>query len=292
VGHPETTKTTEVPTRYLDRPGGRIAYDVAGDGPLVIATPGMGDLRSVYRFLAPALVDAGYRVATADLRGHGESDSTFTEYGDVPTATDMLALIKELGGSPAVLIGNSMSAGSAAWAAAESPELVEGIVLMGPFVRDPDVNRLMGMVLRVALSRPWGPRLWRSQYKRLYTGRHPEDLDAHVAQMAESLNQAGHWSAFTRTARTSHAAVEARLDEVTARTLVVMGERDPDFKDTRAEADFIADRLGGSVVMVPESGHYPQAEYPEVVTPAVLEFLAKGKGTDAAAASTSKPSDA
>jgi pimeloyl-ACP methyl ester carboxylesterase len=233
----------------------------------------MGDVRSVYRFMAPALAAAGYRVATADLRGHGDSDSTFAAYGGVPTGQDMLALIEELEGGPAVLIGNSMSAGSAAWAAAESPEQVAAIVLIGPFVRDHEVGRISALTMRLGLRRPWGPRMWRSWYTRLYTGRQPEDLEAHVARLAESLAKPGHWDAFVKTTRTSHRPVEARLGDVRARTLVVMGERDPDFKDTQAEAEFIADRLGGSVVMVPEAGHYPQAEDPEVVTPAVLRFL-------------------
>ena len=75
-------------TSYLSRPEGRIAYDVAGDGPLVVLVPGMGDLRATYRFLAPALREAGYRVACTDLRGHGDSDATFTSYGDAETAGD------------------------------------------------------------------------------------------------------------------------------------------------------------------------------------------------------------
>src|SRR5512140_2172703 len=79
-------------TRFLDRPGGRIAYDLAGAGPLIVCTPGMGDLRSSYRFLAPALVAAGYRVATMDLRGHGDSDPTFAECDDVAAGTDVVAL--------------------------------------------------------------------------------------------------------------------------------------------------------------------------------------------------------
>jgi predicted dienelactone hydrolase len=51
-----------VNTSYLARPDGRIGYDVAGSGPLVVLVPGMGDLRAGYRFLAPALRAAGYRV--------------------------------------------------------------------------------------------------------------------------------------------------------------------------------------------------------------------------------------
>ncbi|MCG6958125.1 MAG: alpha/beta hydrolase, partial [Gemmatimonadetes bacterium] len=85
-------------TRYLSRPGGRIAYDVRGDGPLVACVPGMGELRSSYRFLTPALTAAGYRVATMDLRGHGDSDVTFDAYDDVAAGSDVLALIGELGG--------------------------------------------------------------------------------------------------------------------------------------------------------------------------------------------------
>src|SRR5580704_7298801 len=69
-------------TSYLSRPGGHIGYDVAGTGPLVVLVPGMGDLRASYRFLAPALREAGYRVACTDLRGHGDSDTTFASYGD------------------------------------------------------------------------------------------------------------------------------------------------------------------------------------------------------------------
>src|SRR3984957_8261950 len=120
---------------FLDRPEGRIGYDIGGDGPLVVLVPGMGDLRSAYRFLAPALCQAGYRVASTDLRGHGDSDTTFGSYGDVETAGDVIALIEELGG-PAVIIGNSMGAGCAVLVAAERPDLVQGMVLVGPFVRD------------------------------------------------------------------------------------------------------------------------------------------------------------
>src|SRR3569833_626160 len=70
----------EVPmTQYLTVDGGTLAYDVTGDsGPLVVLAPGLGDSRQAYRFVAPELAAAGYRVATIDLRGmavlHPRSD--------------------------------------------------------------------------------------------------------------------------------------------------------------------------------------------------------------------------
>ena len=61
-------------TQFLKLPDGQIAYDdTGGTGPLVICVPGLGDMRQQYRFLAPRLVAAGFRVVTMDLPGHGES---------------------------------------------------------------------------------------------------------------------------------------------------------------------------------------------------------------------------
>jgi pimeloyl-ACP methyl ester carboxylesterase len=58
-------------TEFLDINGGRIAYDVTGEGPLIVLSHGIGDRRQVFRFLAPELTRAGFRVAAADMRGHG-----------------------------------------------------------------------------------------------------------------------------------------------------------------------------------------------------------------------------
>ena len=148
-------------TEYVRRPDGRVAYDVVGEGPLVVLVPGMGDLRAAFRFVAPALGDAGYRVASTDLRGHGESDTTFSSYGDVETAGDVLALIDELGG-PAILVGNSVGAGAAALAAAEQPDRVRGLVLLGPFVRNGKTSALQRLMLRVAMARPWAALAWKA----------------------------------------------------------------------------------------------------------------------------------
>ncbi len=268
-----TVQTTE----FLARPEGRIAYDVAGQGPCVILVPGMGDLRATYRFLAPALRDAGYRVAVTDLRGHGESDTTFSSYGDAETAADILALVEALGG-PAVIVGNSMGAGAAAYAAAERPDLVSGLVLIGPFVRD-TTSTMQRLLVRVAMARPWAGVVWKSYLPKLYAGQPAVDQDEYLDAVAASIRKPGHTAAFARLiAQLDHGVVEARLDAVRAPSLVVMGERDPDFPDPAAEAEWISGRIGAQVAMIPDAGHYPQSQRPDVVAPAVLGFLGQVTG--------------
>jgi pimeloyl-ACP methyl ester carboxylesterase len=63
------------------------------------------------------------------------------------------------------------------------------------------------------------------------------------------------------------------LASVTAPSLVVMGEADPDWKNPRAEAEWIVQQLGSQVAMVPGAGHAPMLEAPAVVTPRILDFL-------------------
>lgn len=269
----ETDPTTSVlTTSYLARPDGRIAYDIAGTGPLVVLAPGMGDLRSTYRFLAPVLRNSGYRVACTDLRGHGDSDATFSSYGDVETAGDVTALIEELGG-PAVVVGNSMSAAVGVLVAADRPELVSGFVLVGPFVRNGKINPIARALMRVAMVRLWAAASWKSYLPKLYAGRRPSDFDEYRDKIVANLHRPGYAQAFSLTTRVSHDPAEARLGDVSVPTMVVMGEKDPDFSDPSAEAGWIADVLGAEVIMVPDAGHYPQSQQPEITANAVLHFL-------------------
>lgn len=260
-------------TQFLERPEGRVAYDVQGVGPLLVLVPGMGELRSTYRFLTAGLVDAGYTVATTDLRGHGESDTTFSAYGDLETASDISALIDSLGSS-AVIIGNSLAAGAGVIVAADHPDRVSGLVLLGPFVRNPPASRVSLAVFRAMTAPVWVATMWKSYMPTLYSGRKPVDFKEYREKVIESLRRPEYGKAFSLTTRqTDHAPAEARLLQVSAPVLVVMGERDPDFKDPAGEAHWIGETLKGDVVMVPEAGHYPQSQQPEITERAILEFL-------------------
>ncbi|WP_315096327.1 alpha/beta hydrolase [uncultured Cellulomonas sp.] len=267
--------------QHLQRPEGRIAYTVEGPagGPLVVLIPGMGDLRSTWRELTGPIADAGHRVAVLDLRGHGDSDTTFSTHGDVVTGQDALALVEHLGG-PAVLVGNSMGAGAAAWAAAERPDLVAGLVLTGPFLRDPALPAVarvaMRGLMRALFARPWGGAVWASYYRGyLNRGTKAPWLDEHVADLRAAMKDPAHLRSFRHlSVQLTHAPVEARLGEVVAPAVAFVGAIDPDFPDPAAEADWLRSVLDGEVVVVPGVAHYPQNQAPEVVVPHTLTFLA------------------
>jgi pimeloyl-ACP methyl ester carboxylesterase len=261
-------------TRFLQRAGGRLAYDVQGAGPLVVCVPGMGDIRSTFRHLVPALIEGGYRVATFDLRGHGESDTTFESYDDEALASDILALTEQLGG-PAVVVGNSMGAGAAVIADVQRPELINGLVLVGPFVRNPTMSAVMRRVMRIATAPLWVAPVWKAYLPSLYAGRKPDDQAEYAAAANAAMRRPGYAAGFSRTSHTTHDPAEAVVGRVSAPALVLMGEQDPDFPSPTAEAKWIAESIPTvtTVVMVPDAGHYPQSQRPDVVVPAVLAFL-------------------
>jgi pimeloyl-ACP methyl ester carboxylesterase len=270
-------------TRYLEVPGGRLAYDEYGTAdvksprPLVVCAPGMGDLRGEYRFLAPQLADAGYHVVAFDVRGHGESSVGWDDYSVAAVGADMLAFVRALGPSPAYLVGNSMAGGAAVWAAAEAPELVAGLVLLDPVVHDGGGSlQLTNLLLGTLFARPWGPAVWMRYFASLYPTSRPADFQDYVRRLGASLREPARFAALRRMLFASKAAAAERIAKVTAPTLIVMGTRDRDFKDPAAEARFVATSLTHAttkIQLIPGAGHYPHAEMPGQAGPEVVSFL-------------------
>lgn len=268
--------------RFLARPEGRISYTVTGDGPLVVAVPGMGDLRGTWRELVAPLAEAGFRVAVMDLRGHGDSDTTFTAYGDEVTAADILALVDELGG-PALLLGNSMAGSAAVIAAAERPDAVAGLALVSPFLRGGPGGALTRLMFRVLFARPWGAALWAAYYRSaLSKGTQAPWLDEHAAAIRSSMREPGRLRALLDlTLALDHDIVAPRVPEVTAPALILVGAADPDYRDPAAELAYMGERLHAETLLVDGAAHYAQHQRPDVVVPAMLRFaggLREGSG--------------
>jgi pimeloyl-ACP methyl ester carboxylesterase len=254
---------------------GSLAYDDSGSGPLVVCLPGMGDNRTTYRHLAPLLVAAGHRVVTLDPRGQGESDAVWPDYSPEALGADLLELLRHLDAGPALLVANSYTGATAVWAAAQAPAAFSGLALIAPFAREmPKPNAALRLaVAAVSRFRP----LWLMYWSGLFKTRKPADFAAARALLSRQLAEPGRMAAMRAMMGADVAVAEARFPEVRTPALVVMGTRDPDFPDPRAEAELVAGRLGGRVIMIDGAGHYPQAEYPAETAEAVLA-LSTGSG--------------
>ncbi|MDF2626240.1 MAG: alpha/beta hydrolase fold protein [Symbiobacteriaceae bacterium] len=264
-------------TEFLRRPEGVIAYDdTLSPGPLVVCVPSLGDVRGEYRFLRPLLVQAGYRVVTMDVRGHGESSTGWPDYAAASVGADVVALIQHLNAGPAAVIGTSMAAAAAVWAAAEAPELVGRIVLVGAFVRDMPMPFFQKIGLGAMLAGPWRVAAWTAYYGSLYPTAKPADFAAYRAALKKNLAEPGRFAAVKGMLAAPKAPCTARLGQVQAPALVMMGSKDPDFPNPAAEAAWLAEQVRGRVVMVEGAGHYPHAEMPAVAGAAIVAFLQEG----------------
>ena len=260
--------------RHIEVDGGRLAFEVAGDGPLVVCSPGMGDSRDAFAPLASALVANGYRVACLDLRGHGDSSAAFARYGDEATADDLLTVVEALGGTPAVLAGASLSGGAAVIAAGRRPDLVRGLVLIGPYLRN-GMGATGRAILHAALARPWGPAVWRMAAAKLWPGLGAGARER-AAASAASLSRPGRWAAFHKTSASDHSVVAPWIARARAPVLVVMGDADPDWKDPLSEARWVASNFADAeTITVTGAGHAPMLERPAIVGPALLAFLSR-----------------
>ena len=159
-------------TETLQRPDGTLAYDDAGGaGRLVIAAPGMGDMRQVYRHVVQEGDTRNLRIVTMDVRGMGDSSVDWPDYSDAAIGDDMLALARHLDSGPVILVGNSLTAASAVIAAVQEPALVTGLVLIGPFARNDATTAWQTIVFRSMLTAPWGKAACVSYYqKQMYPG--------------------------------------------------------------------------------------------------------------------------
>ena len=263
-------------TRFLERPGGKIAYsDSASAGPVIICVPGIGDTRAEYRFLAPVLEHAGYRVIAMDPRGMGESSTGFEDYSAAAVGSDIVALRESIGAQQVYIVGNSAAGASAVWAAAQMPDHVRGIVLIDPFARDMPMSLGIQLTLEAAMHRPWGPAFWSMYYVSLYKANPPPDLPQYREALKANLKEPGRFEALSAMLWASKGPCERRIPDVHAPTLVIMGGADSDFDNPAGEAKLVADRLHGQVFMVPGAGHYPHVEQPETVGNEIISFIAK-----------------
>ena len=122
-------------TRSFKYRGERLVYDSYGQGDRVLVyLHGLLVDSEMNRGIAEALAARGHRVVLLDLLGHGRSDKPrhASAYRIDTYASQVFALLDELGVGAAVLGGMSLGANVSLFAAAQQPGRIQGLVIEMP----------------------------------------------------------------------------------------------------------------------------------------------------------------
>jgi pimeloyl-ACP methyl ester carboxylesterase len=270
----DSTSRYQSEQKSVPVPGGKLSYEVAGEGPVVLCLPSLGDTRREYDRVVPVLVEQGYRVVTTDLRGMGQSQGHFKTHSVADLSNDIKAILDAEGVEQAFLLGCSISGASAGLLAVEHPERVYALVLFSPLMRTG--SRFSVFLLSTVLRLPGiGSRVWTSYFKSLYPARpvEPEYLE-HIRKAARqrgAMKSIADMSAAPR--------IDSQIASIRVPTLIYLGTKDPDFKDVRAEAEQLRREIPQADIRVLEGiGHYPQREDAEHVVPELVTWLQAQQG--------------
>ncbi len=254
------TRHVRVPAHLLERGRGHgevhaahwdATDDAAADAPVQVCVHGLGGSHLNWSLLAPRLVAHG-PVWAPDLAGFGRTIPA-NRSASVEDNLDLLGGFVEVvsRGRPVLLLGNSMGGHLAYCLAAARPDLVAGLVLVGPAV-PPVVNRPDPIVaLRFAtFVTPFLGKLWLDERARRITPAEqvretmqlctvdpdsldPELLQAHVEMVAQRRLMPHSHQAFIEASRSlmrrlgpGRRRTWTALDAVTAPTLLLVGAQD------------------------------------------------------------------
>lgn len=256
-----------------------LAYDVDGEGPAVILIhEGIADRRMWEPQIGP-FTAAGYRVVRPDLRGFGDSAAPSGPFSNLD---DLRGLLDELGIERASLVGVSYGGRIALELALAHPELVDALVLVAAGLRDAewsdDVKRYwqeeesMAEAGDVDAAVEINLRMWVDGPARGPNEVEP-GLRARVGEMQRRALEVQLAAPDGGPEEPFDPPASARLGEVQARTLVLVGEVDQ--PDILRIADQLAAGIPGArKASIPGTAHVPSMEKPEEFNRLVLEFLA------------------
>lgn len=255
--------------------GGRLAYEVTGEGPpLLLCRWGAGGL-AMWRPFA-ARFAARRRVIAFDPRGTGASSDAPLGTTTRALAADARALLDALDVERADVLGESLGGMTASWLAIDAPARVRRLVLVSTL---PEVAVVRPRAIARALSftRCFTRAANETMACLVRTITPAEVRDADPARMA-AIEEALRRSPMTRKnlAALGLAAVRHRagpaLRDARAPTLLLFGALDPLIGHAAREA-IARDRPGAEVEVLPDAGHALTLERPDEVAARSFAFF-------------------
>jgi pimeloyl-ACP methyl ester carboxylesterase len=284
--------------RTVDLDGPVHYVDFGGSGPRMVLVHGLGGSHLNWCLLAPLLVPHA-RLTAVDLAGFGLTHPHGRSTGVHANADLLVRFLREVTGTPAILVGNSMGGMVSILAAERHLADVAGLVLIDPAVPsalgDP-LDRVVAANFAAYATPLLGTRLLARRRARLTPAesvqeilklcfvdpaRMPGDLRAaSEALVVERKDVAGLDAAFLAAAR-SLLKVNAlasgywrAMSSITAPVLLVHGERDR-LVPLRAARRVANRNANWRLETIPDAGHVPQMETPERVAELIRAWLAE-----------------
>jgi pimeloyl-ACP methyl ester carboxylesterase len=243
---------------YAEVNGLRMYYEVHGDGrPVVLLHGGLHSIDLSFGDLLPWLAE-DFRIIAVDLQGHGRT-------GDIDRppllehlATDVLALLDELGVGRADLVGYSLGGLVALTMATHHPDRVRRMVLAATHFRQDGYHDdvVKGDESTGRLPTPEEFEAWRAAYAAVAPD--PDHFRDFAERMSEVVHSFADWT-------------PDELRAITAPTLLVVG--DNDFVRL-PHAEEMRDLLAGSrLAVLPDTRHSEVMRRADLLLPMVTAFL-------------------
>ena len=236
-------------------------------GPVIVMLHGYADSwRSFEGMLAP--LSQGFRLILPDQRGHGDSDPA-ESYTIADFVADAIAVIETFGEAPVALLGHSLGGIVAQRIAAERPDLVDRVILIGTAPTAAGHGEITAFADQLDA---YESEVSADVIAEFQTGTAFTPLPA--PRLATILDESaklslGAWQGTARALVDDPGPVPARVDQ---RSLVFWGEQDNIFD--AASQDVLAGVLTrATYVHFPDVGHAPNWEVPEFVASRIATFL-------------------
>jgi len=253
--------------------GARIHYERVGEGfPVVFLHAGVTD-RRMWEPQVAAFAKH-FDVITPEMRGFGQSELPPVRWSAV---ADLLGLIDQLHEKPAHLVGCSMGSRIAIDFALEHAERISKLVLVGPGISGATFDKKYpDLWTEVEAAEKAGDldALNRAEMYLWLDGQRPR---GHVKQPLRDLflemNGGNFDSDFAKSPHDNLVppAVE-RLHEITAPTLVVVG--DADLPPVFDAVDLLMEKVPHArKAVIKDAAHLPNLEHPVEFNRLVLDFL-------------------
>jgi len=272
---------TGVPGHFIRLADGITHYELAGpdSGRVVVLAAAFSVPAYLSDTLFQRLGRAGFRAIRFDYYGRGWSDRPTTRYDLALFGRQMAGLLDSLGVTgPVDLAGLSFGAAIVTDFADRHPERVRSLIYIDPVF---NTGRQLPPEERSAIAwdiymvfRGGTDAMARDQpYDFFYPDRHPDWIDRYrVQQQFKGTREALRRTRAAIAVAPDQGAQIRRIGASSRPVLVVWGKEDTG-APFAASAALLTALPRGMLVAVDSAGHLPHLDQPDLVVPAVVDFL-------------------